>query len=116
MLAKANRLRSADEFRVTMRTGRKVSTATMVLYLKRDLDTVQTRFGFVVAKTVGNAVVRNSVKRRFRALSHQWLSQLPAGSAVVVRALPAAGQADWHKLSTDFNSAIARGFEGEIQR
>ena len=115
MLAKANRLRTADEFRVTMRTGRKVSTATMVLYLKRDLDSVQTRFGFVVAKTVGNAVVRNLVKRRFRALSHQNLNAFPVGSSVVVRALPQAGASDWNKLSTDFKSALARAFSEDKQ-
>jgi len=115
MLAKANRLRTADEFRVTMRTGRKVSTATMVLYLKRDLDTVQARFGFVVAKSVGNAVTRNLVKRRLRALCSLVREGIPSGTAVVVRALPAAADADWNKLSIDFRSAVSRGFEGELQ-
>ena len=49
------------------------------------------RAGFVVAKTVGTAVVRNRVRRRLRALIRPHLDALPAGSAIVVRALPAAG-------------------------
>jgi ribonuclease P protein component len=106
MLAKANRLLRADDFRVTMRTGRKVSTGNLVIYLKRDLGDAQARFGFVVAKTVGNAVHRNLVKRRLRAISRETLPVIPAGTDVVVRALPAASQADWNKLSTELKSAL----------
>lgn len=110
MLAKANRLLTADDFRVTMRTGRKLSTGTTVIYLKRDLGNPQARFGFVVAKTVGNAVTRNLVKRRLRVLARNSLSQIPAGTSIVVRALPAASSADWNKLSTEFTSAMERAF------
>jgi ribonuclease P protein component len=106
MLAKANRLLRADDFRVTMRTGRKVSTGNLVIYLKRDLGDAQARFGFVVAKTVGNAVHRNLVKRRLRAIARETLPVIPAGTDVVVRALPTASQADWNKLSTELKSAL----------
>lgn len=110
MLAKANRLLTADDFRVTMRTGHKLSTGNLVIYLKRDLGQPQARFGFVVAKTVGNAVTRNLVKRRLRALCREALPAIPKGTALVIRALPTAAQADWNKLSTEFNSAMNRAF------
>ena len=44
------------------------------------------RVGFVVSKAVGNAVVRNRTKRVLRALMSAWISQLPDGLDVVVRA------------------------------
>ena len=44
--------------------------------------------GFVVSKKIGNAVVRNRVTRRLREIVRPHLETLPAGSAIVLRALP----------------------------
>ena len=46
------------------------------------------RVGFVVSKAVGNAVVRNRVKRVLRALMSVRIDQRPEGVDVVVRANP----------------------------
>ena len=46
------------------------------------------RAGFVVSGKVGNAVVRHRVTRRLRPLVRRELAGLPAGTDVVVRALP----------------------------
>lgn len=65
------------------------------------------RAGFVVSKAVGNAVTRNRVRRRLRALVRERMTALPAGSTLVVRALPAAAQASYPRLATDLDAAIA---------
>ena len=111
MLAKANRLLTADDFRATMRSGQKISTGSLVVYLKRDLGATQARFGFVVSKSIGNAVVRNVVKRRLRAIARPISTQIPFGCSVVVRALPEAASADWNRLSLEFKSAMDKGFD-----
>ena len=61
--------------------------------------------GFVVSKKVGNAVVRNRVKRRLRHLA----ADLPSPFAVdaVVRAQPAAAD-EPGTLARDLASAWAR--------
>jgi ribonuclease P protein component len=64
--------------------------------------------GFVVSKAVGNAVVRNKVKRRMRSLVAERLGTLPQGSLVVVRALPAAADAEYSRLSGDLDSCLRR--------
>lgn len=48
------------------------------------------RFGFVVGKTVGNAVVRNRIRRRMRAAARAYAQQHPFGFELVFRALPGA--------------------------
>ncbi|MFM5905950.1 MAG: ribonuclease P protein component [Micrococcales bacterium] len=108
MLARENRLIKPEDFRSTMKLGRKVSAASVVLYLKRVEDQPQARFGFVVAKTVGNAVVRNRVKRRLRELARANLVE-SSGMDVVVRPLPAAADYDWNTLQTDFQQAMQQG-------
>mgnify|MGYP005811846825 CR=1 FL=1 len=64
--------------------------------------------GFAVSKAVGGAVVRNRVKRRLRAIMADALPTLPAGSAVVVRALPPAADASFGELTADLNSAVGQ--------
>ncbi len=65
------------------------------------------RAGFVVSKAVGNAVVRNKVRRRLRHLVRPLLAELPPGTLLVVRALPPAAQADYAELDTDLTGALA---------
>ena len=66
----------------------------------------QARVGFVVSKAVGNAVTRNRTKRRLRNLIAGRLGALPAGSAVVVRALPPAGQATSAALAAELDRLL----------
>src|SRR5699024_10845920 len=62
------------------------------------------RAGFIVSKAVGSTVTRNAVKRRLRAIVTELFNndlgiELPEGSIdLVVRALPAAAQADFDEL------------------
>ena len=65
----------------------------------------------MVSKAVGNAVVRNRVKRRLRHLTRDHLPQLqelPGRVVLVVRALPAAAGASYAALGHDLSRAIAR--------
>jgi ribonuclease P protein component len=98
MLARENRLLKAEDFRLTMKQGRKVSSDHLVIYLKRDEAAPHARFGFVVAKTVGGAVKRNLVKRRLREISRELMPDLGPQLSVVVRALPGSAELDWNKL------------------
>ncbi len=65
------------------------------------------RAGFVVSKAVGNAVIRNKVRRRLRHLVRERLGELPAGSTLVVRALPQAAEASYARLGADLDAALA---------
>ena len=66
----------------------------------------ETRFGVIVSKAVGGAVVRNRVKRRLRHLAAGLVDDSRAVT-VVVRALPAAGTAG-AGLADDFAAAWRR--------
>ena len=53
-------------------------------------------------------MVRNQVKRRLRAIVADQLASLPDGSAVVVRALPAAASATYAELAADTRACLAQ--------
>lgn len=111
MLAKANRITSADDYRVIVRRGAKVAGAHTVSYLRSRESGTDARFGFIVSKKVGSAVRRNLVRRRLKAACRELVDDGTAGVDVVVRALPSASGADFGALRADVVSAVtARRF------
>ncbi|MDO5628524.1 MAG: ribonuclease P protein component [Mobilicoccus sp.] len=108
MLPASHRLRRHDDFSRASR-GRRGGTRLVVVHMRASQPTVpECRVGFVVSKAVGNAVVRNRVKRRLRAVMAGLLPELPAGHDVVVRANPAAATADSAALATDLTRVIRK--------
>jgi ribonuclease P protein component len=56
------------------------------------------RFGFVVGKKVGKAVVRNRVKRRLRAACRECLPSLTENFDAVIIARKNVAEVDYHHL------------------
>ncbi len=109
MLASRNRIRRGDDFTVAVRRGRRAGRPHLVLHLAVVEGSLEApRAGFVVSKAVGGAVVRNTVTRRLRPIVRERLGRLPAGSLLVVRALPASAGASSAALSADVDSALDR--------
>ena len=111
MLARENRLVTADDFRTTSKSGRKIASTHLVIYINRTAGATA-KFGFVVAKSVGNAVVRNLVKRRLRAIAKEAIANHSTeGCSVVVRAQEAAASASFEVLHNEFFNLIAKGLK-----
>jgi ribonuclease P protein component len=111
------RLRRRNDFAAVYREGRIQSNPLLVLrVLPNDRET--TRFGFVVGKAVGGAVVRNRVKRRLR----EAVRQLPIapGFDVVIGARKPASDAPFTVLRTALAALAQRSRiclpEGEAPR
>ena len=108
MLAKANRITSADDYRVIVRRGAKVAGAHTVSYLRSRESGIGARFGFIVSKKVGTAVRRNLVRRRLKAVCHEALVGGIEGVDVVVRALPGSADVAWPALQAEVRDALQR--------
>lgn len=111
MLAAAQRVRRSADFADTIRTGRRAGRGAVVVHLTlpaaAPTEPAPTRAGFVVSKAVGGAVTRNLVRRRLRHLARERLVDLPAGAALVVRALPGAADRPYAQLGADLDGALA---------
>ena len=109
MLARTNRLVSADDYRRLVRRGRRVVGEHTVVYFAQGSGSGPARFGFIVPKTVGVAVKRNLVRRRLKALSRAALEFVPGATEIVIRALPGAAQVSWDTLRVEVSHALAKG-------
>ena len=112
MLPQQVRMRRPEEFKRTMRSGRRAGGSAMAGHLLLVAGPVQNdvepKVGFIVSRAVGSAVVRNRVKRRLRELMRRRLAWLPVGCLLVVRAHPAAAGARQADLAADLDLVLGK--------
>jgi len=97
VLPAKNRLRTSKDFALTTKTGVRATSLSLVVYLKTNstnsLDETNTSnsnaplVGLIVNKSVGGSVVRHRVSRQLRHLASTYISNIPAGSRLVIRVL-----------------------------
>ena len=132
MPARHQRVTRGDDYRRIVRTGNRVGGAFCIAYaVRRSLESreergdsgggsgegsrtarpLPARFGYIVAKNVGNAVTRNLVRRRMKAVSEQLIHHGVSGVEIVFRAHPAAATAPFADLEREMRSAATRLLE-----
>lgn len=95
------RLKENRDFRRVFRRGKSFATGRLVLYYC-DNRQKSCRVGFSISKKVGNAVVRNRVKRLLRALFQSVLPELSDKRIdIVVVCRKDAAYADYYELQAD---------------
>ncbi|WP_257158997.1 ribonuclease P protein component [Corynebacterium cystitidis] len=109
MLPTAHKLASSADFRRTMKTGTRAGSRTLVVHQATRTGNILRggpRFGLIVSKAVGNAVIRHRTSRRLRHICLGLVDKLDARTDIVIRALPAAGMATSAQLEQDFRAAL----------
>ena len=106
MLAKANRIVAGADYRRLVRSGRRSRGSLVLGYARRTQADAPLRMGVIVARNVGNAVVRNRVRRRIKAVGWS-LAQDTGGFDVVLRALPAAARSDFAAIDAEVRRSVA---------
>jgi ribonuclease P protein component len=105
---RSHRLTREAQFRLLLARGFRHSTPHLVVHLLVN-ELGHSRLGLTVPRKVGNAVVRNRVRRRLReAFRRGWqflLADHPAD--IMVRAVPPAGDATHACLEREGAAAIA---------
>ena len=103
---KQYRIRSSVEFKTIQRSGKKLREPHLLaLALPSD---EQSRIGITVSKKIGNAVVRNKVKRLLREVIRHEYPTLCAGWKIVLIAHPNAASASQAELCKSVRRIFSR--------
>jgi ribonuclease P protein component len=104
------RLKRRAEFVRLARTGRKAPMPGMVVQaLPRDDAAAPVRLGFTVTKRVGNAVLRNRIRRRMKEAARLVLRATPlTGADLVLIGRAGTEHRDFQALQDDLRRALAR--------
>ncbi|WJL94201.1 ribonuclease P protein component [Microbacterium sp. ET2] len=108
MLARSHRLTRGSDYKAVVRRGRRCAGAHTVTYSMRAADADAPRFGFIVSRQVGGAVVRNTVRRRLKAVCAEALPDVDEGRDIVIRALPSAATATFADLRAEVTRCLSR--------
>ena len=98
---------------IAANAGRRAATSGFVLLVRDRQDGDPTkRVGFTVTKKIGGAVVRNRMKRRFRALARELIpAQGQAGADHIMIGRAKGIERDFGLLRADLTQALARARE-----
>lgn len=104
-MRRAERLRQHQDFAAVYRQGRQYRDRLLVLRtLRTGCD--DSRVGFTAGRAVGNAVVRNRVKRRLRAAVRSL--RLNEGWDIVLNARQTTNEADYDELRKSLKGLMER--------
>lgn len=92
-----------------MQKGRRVATAHFVFFVRLGDAAAPSRLGLIVSRKVGNAVVRNRLRRRCRELfRRRFGAELGDGVDLVVLAKPSAGALAFADLVHEWQRGVTR--------
>ena len=90
--------------------GKRYATPGFVLLVKdRQDESTEIRLGITITKKVGNAVIRNRMRRRFRALAQEMLGQNgKAGADHILIGRDSGIERDFGALRSDMAKALGK--------
>lgn len=94
-------MKKNHEFRRLYAKGKSVAASSLVVYFK-PTGRHYSQLGITVSTKVGNAVCRNSVRRKIREIYRLNEPRLRPGLDIVVVARNKAAFSDYHRLERDF--------------
>lgn len=101
-------LRRRRDFLRIQKIGRRLKGRYTTILIAPSPSGNASRIGFTVSRRVGNAVVRNRVRRRLREIARLEVSALCSGFEHVVIAFPSAAQADYSALRQEVLCLLKR--------
>lgn len=113
-------LRNSREFRRVYEQGRRYSTPFFNAFILISPGASEPRLGLTVTRKIGNAVVRNRCKRRFREIVRAFFRKLssqgivPAGFELVLNARSTLPKADFQEVEQAFNKMMDTLLRGKI--
>ncbi len=97
MMKKRFRIKKEQDFKLVFKKGKSYANRQFVVYLGDHPEVTHLRLGISVSKRLGNAVMRNKIKRRIRVFFQQHKDDLKAKEYIVIARNPVSDM-DYHQI------------------
>lgn len=100
-------LKQNHEFRRLYSKGNSTAAPSLAIYCRKN-KFPNNRIGYTVSNKIGNAVVRNTIRRRLREIYRLHESEFMLGYDIVIVARTRAANADYHRLEKELLRSFDR--------
>ncbi len=101
-------IKSKREFREILDIGQKIGSNYFLTYIKKTEDENYLRVGFIVTKKIGNAVVRNRVKRKIKEALRNIEFDFYKGISAIFIARKAVIEADYLNIIEELKKVFRK--------
>ena len=109
MLTFRQRIRLGSDYKSILRRGQRYYTDSSILFVKKNSDTtLASRVGFITSKKVGNAVIRNRLRRKFREYVRINITRFQPGFDLVFVISKNAAEKDTYQLIQEIKKQLQR--------
>ena len=105
-MRKINRLKSNDDFQNVFKYGKSFANRQLVLYYLPKQDQLDFRVGLSVSKKIGNAVVRNKIKRSLRQAIHELEEEIKREYDLVIIARQPVKEMNFHQIKKSLTHVL----------
>jgi ribonuclease P protein component len=107
-LQREYRLKRRNDFRRIFREGQSFANRQFVVISLLREKAGPPRIGISVSKKVGNAVVRNRIKRRIKEVNRQWIHHIRLQTDMVIVARNSVTHLDYQQIKSSLHHLLSR--------
>jgi len=105
-MRKEYRIKKNKEFQETFKNGKSVANRQFVLYTLKRPEQTHFRIGLSVSKKIGNAVMRNRIKRYVRQVFHELDGQLHNEIDFIIIARKPTADMDYFEIKQSLSHVL----------
>ncbi|WP_077623775.1 ribonuclease P protein component [Sediminibacillus massiliensis] len=107
-MKKAHRMKKNEEFQHVFKKGKSFANRQLVLYFLKKEQQPHFRIGLSVSKKIGNAVVRNQVKRYLRQAFLELEDQIHHQYDLIIIARTPVKDMDYHQIKKSLIHVLSK--------
>ncbi|WP_246944317.1 ribonuclease P protein component [Bacillus pinisoli] len=105
---KQYRIKKNEDFQAVFQKGASTANRQFVIYVKDQPNQSSFRIGLSVSKKIGNAVVRNRIKRLIRQVMFEFKDSIKEGKDLVIIARKPTADMDYHEVKSSLEHVCKR--------
>ena len=102
-------LKSRESYKFIFLNGKKFRGRGIIIFIVKNSSLDDIKIGIAINKKLGNAVKRNWIKRRIRAVCTELIIQMNRGFSIIIKPVPENGLMNFEELKSELVMLFKKG-------